>query len=156
MKCPVCTTEETKVVDSRATADGLGVRRRRECVKCDFRFSTVESVEIFDLAVIKNDGRREPYQREKLELGLRHSLEKRPNTPNEFRALIGAIERDIQRLRKSEVSSAEIGEIVMNHLRKYDSVAYIRFASVYRSFEDVQTFRDELEKLVSRNRVKKT
>jgi len=155
MKCPVCTNDETKVVDSRTSTDGLGVRRRRECAKCDFRFSTVESVEIFDLMVQKSDGRREPYQREKLESGLRYSLIKRDKNPEKFRALIGTIERDIQRLRKSEVASTEIGEIVMNHLRKFDSVAYIRFASIYRSFEDVQTFQEEVKKLVSKSRVKK-
>jgi len=153
MKCPVCANEETKVVDSRTVNDGLGVRRRRECAKCDFRFSTVEAVEIFDLTVIKSGGRREAYLREKLESGLRHSLEKRPNEPDNFRSLIGAIERDIQCLRKSEVASSEIGEIVMNHLRNYDSVAYIRFASIYRSFEDVQTFQEEVKKLISKSRV---
>ncbi|MFH1047761.1 MAG: transcriptional regulator NrdR [Patescibacteria group bacterium] len=155
MRCPVCTNEETKVVDSRTIDDGLGVRRRRECAKCDFRFSTVEAVEIFDLTVLKSDGRREPYQREKLESGLRHSLEKRSKTPEQFRALIGTIERDIQCLRKSEVNSKEIGEIVMDHLRRFDSVAYIRFASIYRSFEDVQTFQEEVKKLVSKSQVKK-
>lgn len=155
MKCPVCTKEETKVVDSRMSADGLGVRRRRECAKCDFRFSTVEAVEIFDLTVLKSSGRHEPYNREKVETGLRHSLEKRSKSPEQFRALIGAIERDIQRLRKTEVASSEIGEIVMEHLRKFDSVAYIRFASIYRSFEDVQTFQEEVKKLVSKSRIKK-
>ena len=153
MKCPFCTNEETKVIDSRVTGDGLGVRRRRECVKCDFRFSTVETVEIFDLVVIKRDGRREPYSRDKLEAGLRRALEKRPHTSDEFRALIGLIERDIQRRRRIEIASQEIGEIVMEHLRRYDSVGYIRFASVYRSFEDVQMFQQELEGLTSKNKV---
>ena len=156
MRCPVCANDDTKVVDSRTSTDGLGVRRRRECAKCDFRFSTVEAVEIFDLMVLKSDGRREPYQTEKLGAGLRHSLEKRAKTPEQVRELIGVIERDIQRLRKSEVKSTEIGEIVMDHLRKFDSVAYIRFASIYRSFEDVQTFQEEVKKLVTRSRVKKT
>lgn len=155
MRCPVCDSDDTKVVDSRVAADGLSIRRRRECEKCDFRFSTVEAMEIMDLAVFKSDGRREPYAREKLESGLRKALEKRPHAPERFRALISAIECDIQRMRKSEVKSSEIGEIVMKHLRKFDSVAYIRFASVYRSFEDVQTFKDELERLVSKSRVKK-
>lgn len=155
MRCPVCTSDETKVVDSRAATDGLSIRRRRECEKCDFRFSTVEAMEIMDLTVLKSDGRREPYSLEKLEGGLRKALEKRPHDADGFRTLIGAIECDIQRLRKSEVKSSEIGEIVMKHLRKFDSVAYIRFASVYRSFEDVQTFQEEVEKLVSKSRVKK-
>jgi len=112
-------------------------------------------MEIMDLTVLKSDGRREPYMREKLETGLRKALEKRPCAPEGFRMLIGAIECDIQRLRKPEASSSEIGEIVMKHLRKFDSVAYIRFASVYRSFEDVQTFQEEVEKLVSKSKVKK-
>lgn len=155
MRCPVCNSDDTKVVDSRVATDGLSIRRRRECVKCDFRFSTVEAMEIMDLAVLKSDGRREPYVREKLESGLRKALEKRPHSPEKFRALIGAIECDIQQARKPELPSSEIGEIVMRHLRKFDSVAYIRFASVYRSFEDVQTFRDELERLVSKSRVRK-
>lgn len=155
MRCPVCTHEDSKVVDSRTSADGLGVRRRRECIKCDFRFSTVETVEIFDLTVLKNSGRREPYQKEKLESGLRYSLVKRDKNPEQLRALVGKIERDIQRLRKSEVSSNEIGEIVMDHLRKFDSVAYIRFASIYRSFEDLETFQKEVKKLVSKSKIKK-
>ncbi len=156
MRCPACANEETKVVDSRTSTNGLGVRRRRECSKCDFRFSTVETVEIFDLTVLKRGGQREPYQKEKLESGLRYALIKREKTPEQVRALIGKIERDIQRLRKAEVTSSEIGEIVMNHLRKFDSVGYIRFASIYRSFEDVQTFQEEVKKLVSKSRVKKT
>ncbi|MBU0625764.1 transcriptional regulator NrdR [Patescibacteria group bacterium] len=151
MRCLICSSEETKVVDSRVSADGLGVRRRRECTTCDYRFSTVEAVEIFDLIVIKSDSRRESYQRDKLESGLRRALEKRPCTPDRFRGLVGIIERDIQRRRKSEVPSSEIGEIVMKHLRDFDLVAYVRFASVYRSFEDVQSFRDELEKLPIKN-----
>jgi transcriptional repressor NrdR len=155
MRCPVCANEETKVVDSRVSGDGLGVRRRRECSKCDFRFSTVEAVEIFDLTVLKSDGRREPYSRDKLEAGLRRALEKRPNTSDGFRGLVGAIERDIQRKRRSEVASSEIGELAMEHLRKFDSVAYIRFASVYRSFEDVQTFQEELKKLVTKSKIRK-
>ncbi len=155
MRCPVCNCEDTKVVDSRVSTDGLSIRRRRECAECDFRFSTVEAMEIMDLTVLKSDGRREPYMREKLEAGLRKALEKRPFTPDRFRTLVGAIEYDIQRLRKSELESSGIGEIVMRHLRKADSVAYIRFASVYRSFEDVQTFKEELDKLVSKSRVRK-
>jgi transcriptional repressor NrdR len=155
MHCPVCNSDDSKVVDSRVAADGLSIRRRRACVKCDFRFSTVEAMEIMDLAVLKSDGRREPYLREKLESGLRKALEKRPYTSEKFRTLVGSIEYDIQRIRKNELQSNDIGEIVMKHLRKFDSVAYIRFASVYRSFEDVQTFKEELDKLVTKSRVRK-
>ncbi|MFH2063119.1 MAG: transcriptional regulator NrdR [bacterium] len=156
MKCPVCSNDDTKVVDSRVSSDGVSVRRRRECVGCDFRFSTVEGMELLDLQVIKSDGRKEPYSRSKLESGLRKALEKRPCEADGIRSLLGVIERDIQRLRRNEVRSSEIGEVVMLHLHKFDSVAYIRFASVYRSFEDVESFRDELNRMVSRNRLKKS
>jgi len=155
MKCPVCSNDETRVIDSRVSSEGVSVRRRRECVKCDFRFSTVEGVELLELSVIKSDGRKEPYLRGKLEAGLRKSLEKRACETDGFRSLLGLIERDIQRLRRSEVTSSEIGEIVMQHLWQFDSVAYIRFASVYRSFEDVENFREELNRLVKRSSLKK-
>jgi transcriptional repressor NrdR len=147
MRCPVCGNQDTKVVDSRVTGNGHSIRRRRECVECSYRFSTLEDVEILDLALIKRDGRREPYAREKLEAGLKKALEKREHTDEAFKELVSAIEVDIQRLRRQELDSGEIGEIVMRHLKDFDSVAYIRFASVYRSFEDVETFQNELSKL---------
>jgi len=147
MRCPVCSHDDSKVVDTRITADGLGIRRRRECEECEYRFSTIEGVEILDLAVRKSDGRREPWSREKLESGLRKALEKRPCDPEQFRSLVGAIERDVQKLKSDMVESKQVGEIVMEQLRRFDTVAYIRFASVYRSFDDVQTFHDELAKL---------
>ena len=148
MRCPLCNFDDTKVVDSRIIADGLSIRRRRECMECEYRFSTVEGVEILDLTVVKRDGRREPYLREKMEVGLKKALEKRSNDPEEFRSLVGAIERDIQKKKKDEIESEEIGEIVMAHLRTFDTVAYIRFASVYRAFTDVKTFQEELDKLL--------
>lgn len=154
MRCPICNYEDTKVVDTRVQSGGMGIRRRRECEKCGYRFSTLEEVEIFDLAVIKRDGRRESYRREKVEAGLRRALEKRPFTSKNFKNLMGVIERDIQKKRKSEITSKEIGEIIMNRLRHFDKVAYIRFASVYRAFEDVKTFEKELKKLKSRARRK--
>jgi transcriptional repressor NrdR len=147
MRCPVCNDENTKVVDSRESGEGFSVRRRRECEKCDHRFSTFEEVEILDLALVKRDGRKEPYSREKLESGLKKALQKRPLTPERFKALVGSIERDLQKIKKDEIASLEVGEIVMRHLRTFDSVAYIRFASVYRSFADLKTFQDELKKL---------
>jgi transcriptional repressor NrdR len=150
MRCPVCNHEDSKVVDSRITSEGLGIRRRRECMECEYRFSTVEEVEILDLAVVKRDGRREPYLREKLEAGLKRALEKRPCTKDDLKTLVGGIERDIQKRKKDEISSEEVGEIVMAHLRSFDTVAYIRFASVYRSFADVKTFQAELEKLLAK------
>ena len=148
MRCPVCSHDDSKVIDTRITADGLGIRRRRECEKCEYRFSTIEGVEILDLTVTKSDGAREPYSREKLSRGLRKALEKRPCDAEQFRSLVGGIERDIQKLKSDEVESKQVGEIVMDHLKRFDTVAYIRFASVYRAFADAQTFRDELAKLL--------
>lgn len=147
MRCPYCNYFDTKVTDSRVATDGLSIRRRRECGKCGFRFSTVEAGEILELTVIKRDGRREPYNKEKLETGLRHALEKRPYTAEQFTGLVQRVERDIQRKRKTELTSKDIGEVVMNRLRKFDQVAYIRFASVYRSFQDVASFTRELKGL---------
>ena len=147
MKCPICYYQDTKVVDSRGATDGLSIRRRRECLKCGFRFSTYEEIEILDLMIVKRDGRKETYDREKLTRGLRKAFEKRPVTDDKFKKLIHTIERDIQRLRKGEITSAQIGQIIMRHLKKVDQVAYIRFASVYESFKDAQEFRRELNKL---------
>jgi len=154
MRCPICNNSDTKVIDSRLTGDGIGIRRRRECERCDHRFSTVERVELLDLAVVKRDGRREMYRREKIAGGLRKALEKRPYTEDQFQKLMGEIERDLQRAKKDEITSKEIGEIVMERLRRFDQVAYIRFASVYRSFEDVDQFARELKGLLSPNRKK--
>lgn len=148
MKCPVCYFLDTKVVDSRAAADGLSIRRRRECLKCGFRFSTYEEVEILELTIVKRDGRKEGYSREKLVKGLRRAFEKRPITEERFKKLINLIERDLQALRKSEILSEQIGLIVMKQLKKADQVAYIRFASVYQSFKDAQSFKRELNKLL--------
>lgn len=148
MKCPVCYYQDTKVVDSRVASDGLSIRRRRECLKCGFRFSTYEEMEILDLTLVKRDGRKENYNREKLVKGLRRSLEKRPITEEKFKKLVNSIERDLQVLRKSEITSNQVGQIVMKNLKKADEVAYIRFASVYQSFKDAHTFQRELNKLL--------
>jgi transcriptional repressor NrdR len=142
-------------MDSRLIEDGMTIRRRRECAKCNFRFSTVEQTEILNLSVIKRDGRHEPYSREKLETGIRRSFQKLPITQDEFKQLINRIERDIQIAGRSEIKSKEIGEIVMRHLKKANQVAYIRFASVYRSFKDVETFQKELHDLLKPRRAKK-
>ena len=152
MKCPICYFLDTKVVDSRAASDGLLIRRRRECLKCGFRFSTYEEIEILDLMVVKNDGQKESYSRDKLIKGLRKSLEKRPITDDKFKILIHSIERDLQRLKKNEVTSRQIGQFVMKYLKKFDPVAYIRFASVYESFKDAHEFRRELNKLLKENK----
>lgn len=155
MYCAVCSSKNTKVVDSRVATDGASVRRRRECEKCGFRFSTFEEVELLDLTVVKRDGRREHYSRDKMVRGLSKSLEKRPYTDAAFQKLVHKIERDIQKKRRGQLTSAELGEILMKHLRTFDKVAYIRFASVYRSFEDVESFEDELKKLIRKKKTKK-
>lgn len=146
MLCPAC-KNETKVVDSRVAQDGFTVRRRRECEKCDERFSTVEEMELLDITVVKRDGTREAYDREKMEQGIRLSLRKRPFTNENFRTLISHIERDIQKGRKREIKSDDVGEVVMRHLKLFDKIGYIRFASIYRSFTDVSGFAREVQSL---------
>src|SRR3989339_1004379 len=148
MKCPICLFQDTKVVDSRVAVDGFSIRRRRECLKCGFRFSTYEEIELLDLVIVKKDGRKEAYDKEKMLRGLKRSLEKRTITDDEFKKLVSAIEMDLQALRKSEVDSREIGKIIMKELKKVDKVAFIRFASVYESFEDLEDFQEELNKLL--------
>ncbi|MEA3464151.1 MAG: transcriptional regulator NrdR [Patescibacteria group bacterium] len=152
MKCPVCYYQDTKVIDSRVASDGLSIRRRRECLKCGFRFSTYEEVEILDLTIVKRDGHKEVYSRDKMTKGLRRALEKRPITGDKFKKLINLIERDLQTMRQNEITSAQIGQVVMKYLKRMDQVAYIRFASVYQSFKDAQTFRRELNKLLRSKR----
>ncbi len=156
MKCPICYFEDTKVIDSRVASDGLCIRRRRECLKCAFRFSTYEEVEILDLVIVKRDGRRESYGREKINRGLKKALEKRPITADKFKKLVHGIERDIQKMRKGELTSQEVGQVVMKNLKKVDQVAYIRYASVYEDFKDAQQFRAELNKLIKKKVNKKT
>lgn len=146
MLCPAC-KNETKVVDSRVAQDGFTVRRRRECEKCDERFSTVEEMELLDITVVKRDGTREAYDREKMEQGIKLSLRKRPFTNESFRTLISHIERDIQKGRKREIKSDDVGEVVMRHLKLFDKIGYIRFASIYRSFTDVSGFAREVQSL---------
>jgi len=165
MYCPVCRCKETKVVDSRMTQEGVATRRRRECNKCHYRFSTLEEVELLDLVVIKTDGRREAYARSKLQRGLEHSLVKRPFTQEAFHRLLNTVERDIQKkaakawakvaTKYKEITSSDIGDILMKHLKKFDKVAYIRFASIYRAFEDVQTFEHEVKSLTKKKQRKK-
>lgn len=154
MFCPVCSHEDTKVVDSRLTGEGSAIRRRRECEDCGYRFSTNEEVELLDLTVVKRNGKREAYSRDKMEHGLKKALEKRPVTDASFRTLVHEIERDIQRKKANELTSADIGEIVMNRMKSFDKVAYIRFASVYRQFEDVESFVRELH-ILGKGRGKK-
>ncbi|MEA3449756.1 MAG: transcriptional regulator NrdR [Patescibacteria group bacterium] len=154
MKCPICLYQDTKVVDSRVAVDGYSIRRRRECLKCNFRFSTYEEMEILDLTIIKRDGRKEMYNREKLVKGLKRSLEKRPVDEEKFKKLLNSIERDLQSLRKNEIDSLKIGKIIMKNLKKVDKIAFIRFASVYQQFEDVEAFQKELSKLLKSKKIK--
>ncbi|TAN33481.1 transcriptional repressor NrdR [Patescibacteria group bacterium] len=147
MRCPVCNNKDTRVVDSRPAGDDMSIRRRRQCDKCRYRFSTVEEVELLDVIVVKRNGGRESYMRDKIENGIRRSLTKRPYTQENFHRLVHDIERDISKRKSRELASGDIGEIVMKHLRLFDKVAYIRFASVYRDFKDVRTFERELHKL---------
>ena len=150
MKCPVCHFEDTKVVDSRMSGDGFLIRRRRECLKCEFRFSTHEEMEILDLTVVKKDDRRENYDRQKIVSGLKKALEKRDIDEEKFKKLVYCIERDLQVLNKSEVSSEDVGKIVMKNLKKLDKIAYIRYASVYQSFEGLEEFSEELDRLLKK------
>lgn len=147
MRCPNCAHDDSKVLDSRPINDGLAIRRRRECIKCEFRFSTHEEMEILDLTVVKRDGRKEPYMREKIESGIRKAFEKRPLSRDDFHALMSAVEQDIQKLGKDEITTKDIGGIVMRRIKTRDQVAYIRFASVYRQFADVDEFVREAKKL---------
>jgi transcriptional repressor NrdR len=144
MRCPACLKPDSKVVDSRLAEDGLGIRRRRECLKCGWRFSTMESIELMNLTVIKRDGDRQPYDREKIERSLKLALGKRPFRHEAFKKMVSAIERDIQRRRSDEVTSREVGDIIMKHLQKFDQIGYIRFASVYRQFADVSAIQKEI------------
>lgn len=147
MHCPACQKEETKVVDSRVIEHGTAIRRRRECEKCGHRFSTYEQVELPRLIVVKKDGRRELYQRIKLESGIRRALEKRPVPERRVREMLAEIERELQARGEEEVESRVIGERVMRALQELDEVAYIRFASVYKAFRDADTFQEELKRL---------
>jgi transcriptional repressor NrdR len=147
MRCPNCSHEDTKVCDSRPVNEGMAIRRRRECNECGFRFSTHEEMEILDLTVLKRDGRTQPYMREKIESGIRKAFEKRPLSRDDFQEIISGVEQDIQKLGTEEVASKDIGSIVMRHVKKKDQVAYIRFASVYRKFADVEEFVREAKKL---------
>lgn len=148
MRCPNCQNEDTKVVDSRPVEEGEAIRRRRECEKCGFRFSTYEQIEILDLNVIKSDGAKQLYSREKLERGIRRAFEKRPHTDDTLKKVISGVEQEIQKKAKDgEIKSSDLGDIVMKKIKKVDKIAYIRFASVYRQFADVEEFKEALEKL---------
>ena len=148
MKCPFCGFEESKVIDSRPTDEGQRIRRRRECLQCGKRFTTYEIIESLPIIVIKKDKSRETFNRDKLMTGLLRACEKRPVSIHTLDNLIDEIETIIQNSLDREVSSERIGELVMEKLKKIDEVAYVRFASVYRQFKDINTFMNELNKLL--------
>lgn len=148
MKCPFCGHLDDKVIDSRTAGTGEVIRRRRECDACDRRFTTYERVEDVLPTVVKKDGRREPFDRQKIIRGLRIACNKRPVPSERIEAVADAIEREVQEAERREVTASELGERMMVHLRDLDEVAYVRFASVYRSFRDVDEFLRELGKLV--------
>lgn len=147
MICPFCGHEDTKVVDSRDTNDGRAIRRRRECEKCQSRFSTYEEMEIMKLTVLKRDGVRQEYDRKKIEVGLRKALEKRPVGEEKIQKALADIEYEIQSKESGEIKSKDIGKIVLDKLKEIDEVAYLRFASVYKSFKSVENFKKEMESL---------
>ncbi|MEM1112059.1 MAG: transcriptional regulator NrdR [Pseudomonadota bacterium] len=147
MHCPFCGAEDTKVIDSRLVADGDQVRRRRECTNCFERFTTYEVAELVMPRVIKQNGVREPFNEEKLRSGLLRALEKRPVSLEDTEAVISQIKHALRATGEREVKSLVLGELVMDHLKRLDQVAYVRFASVYRSFEDLSEFRDAIERL---------
>jgi transcriptional repressor NrdR len=147
MYCPFCGAEDTKVIDSRLVAEGCQVRRRRECLSCKERFTTYEAAELLMPRVIKSDGTREPFDEAKLRSGLQRALEKRPVSIEEIESTLTQIKHSLQTTGEREVPSRLIGETVMQHLRDLDEVAYVRFASVYRSFQDISEFRAELDRL---------
>lgn len=147
MKCPYCQADNDKVIDSRPSEDGETVRRRRECLFCGRRWSTLETIDLMPLIVIKKDNSRQPFDRNKLIAGIMKSCEKRPVTLDMIERVVDKIERDEKHQNTREISTVEIGEAVLRHLREIDEVAYIRFMSVYREFNDVASFLDELKQL---------
>lgn len=152
MKCPYCSYEESKVIDSRPTDEGEKIRRRRECLKCGKRFTTYEMIENMPIIVIKRDRSRETFVREKLMNGMLRACEKRPVSIEMLEKAIDDIETSIQNSLDREVTSERIGELAMQKLREIDEVAYVRFASVYRQFKDISTFMDELTKLINKSK----
>lgn len=150
MRCPFCGRDDDKVIDSRPADEGATIRRRRECLQCGNRFTTYEKVETLPLMVIKKDGSRQPFNRDKLIAGIQKSCEKRPVSTQEIESLVDSIESQYQNSLKREVSSRDIGEAVMEGLQELDDVAYVRFASVYRQFKDVSSFLNELNEILKK------
>ena len=149
MKCPYCSYEESKVIDSRSADDGERIRRRRECLKCGKRFTTHEIIETVPIIVVKRDKSREVFDRNKLTAGILRACEKRPVSIQQIESMVNTIETKIQSALEREITTAQIGELAMEEIKKVDEVSYVRFASVYRQFKDINTFLDELNKLLT-------
>ena len=150
MKCPFCSHENTRVIDSRPADENNSIRRRRVCDECGKRFTTYEKVETIPLIVIKKDNNRETYDRSKIEAGVLRACHKRPISATQINQLVDSVETAVFNREEKEISSGIIGELVMNKLKDLDTVAYVRFASVYREFKDINTFMDELKKVISK------
>jgi len=148
MRCPYCSYDEDRVIDSRPTDEGMTIRRRRECLSCHKRYTTYEKVEYLPIMVIKKDGSRQSYDRDKVRKGILRACEKRSVSINQIESILDSIEAQISNSLEREVTSSFIGEIVMEKLKELDEVAYVRFASVYRQFKDINTFMEELNKLL--------
>ena len=155
MHCPFCGADDTKVIDSRLVADGAQVRRRRECLTCGERYTTFETAELVMPRLVKTDGKREPFDENKLRAGLLRALEKRPVSMEDLEAAITRIMHRLRATGEREIPSRDVGELVMEELRQLDTVAYVRFASVYRSFQDISEFREEVERLEKAGKLKK-
>lgn len=152
MKCPYCSVPESKVIDSRASDSGASIRRRRECISCGRKFTTYERVENVVVMVVKKDGSRQSFDRNKVANGIRRACEKRPVTVEQIEEIVNAVEMQVYNKFNKEISSIDIGELVMDRLKDVDDVAYVRFASVYRQFKDLNTFIDELQKILESGR----
>ena len=151
MKCPFCGHDNTRVIDSRPAEDNNSIRRRRVCDECDKRFTTYEKIETIPLIIIKKDNNRETYDRSKIEAGVLRACHKRPVSAGQIDKLVEEVETEIFNMEEREISTQDIGEMVMNKLKDMDAVAYVRFASVYREFKDINTIMDELKKVLDSN-----
>lgn len=154
MRCPFCRTDNDKVIDSRSSDDGFAIRRRRECMACERRFTTYERLEEMPIKIVKKDGVREPWNREKMRSGLAKACWKRPISDEQIDSLVSRIEAELYAEHEGEIDSASLGELVMDRLRELDQVAYVRFASVYRQFKDARDFVDEIKPMLKRNDAK--
>lgn len=149
MRCPFCSNDDTKVIDSRLVAEGAQVRRRRECTACSERYTTYETAELLMPRIIKGNGNREPFDEEKMRNGILRALEKRPVSVEDVEASINQIKKSLQATGERELKSLVVGELVMEHLQRLDQVAFVRFASVYRDFKDLEEFRQEIDRLTN-------